>query len=311
MRPLGSEVELAELPHRIVTYQQLRLSGLSARQIQYRVEKKALRAVLPGVYTYDDDIESFLVRATALSIRYPEGFLSGAAAARYWEMRRGMPDHLEFTIPASRRPYRAEFAQFRYTSSIHEEDAFSFVDGLRVGSPVRTVFDAAGRLDTFGLRSMIQAGLDKGLFDQASLDEAGTRLCTRGRRGSRVFRFVMEAAADSAPVQSEAELILLDALRAAGLDPVPQCPVRLINGATVHLDAGFPEVLLGVEVDGPTHDDPIAVHRDKNRDFLVAPRGWQVLRPTADQVRANTRPVVAYILQTYRTRQRQLGPGTP
>lgn len=172
-----------------------------------------------------------------------------------------------------------------------EDDVFLANGGLRVSMPARAVFENAGRLDLFALRSLVQSGIRERLFDAAALNEIGERLCNRGRRGTRLFRLILETAEQTSPVDSEEELMLLDALRAVGLsDAVPQQPVRLASGFTVHLDIGIPSSRLGAEVDGPTHDDPIAVHRDKSRDFHVAVQGWHVVRIPADDVRRGLRP---------------------
>jgi len=265
--------------------------------------------VLDHVYAKDSGLDPFLARAIALCLRYPDGFVSGAAAARYWGLRRGVPGHHEFTVPEPARPRGVSFALFHSTTRIDEVDVFPSPDGLRVSAPGRAIFEAASRLDQYGLRSMVQDAFKDGLVTAESLDDVASRLCTAGRRGSRLFQSVVSSIPSEAPVHSEDELLLLDALRARGLDVVPQCPVRLSSGFTIHLDVGIPDSMFGVEVDGPLHDDPIATHRDHARDLLAAVQGWQVARVPVSVLRTQLRALVPQLEHIARKRSRLLVPG--
>lgn len=313
MRRLDVEVDLAELSHRLVTRPQLRHHGLSDAQIRLRIAKGVLHPVIPGVFSLDPPSDDFITRAVALCLRCPDGFVSGAAAARYWGLRRGIPDLLEFTVAPRGQPRGVHWALLRYSNNRDPRDIFLTADGLRVSTPARAVFESAMRLDEFGLRSMVESGLGQHLFDLHVLEEVGSRLCQRGRHGSRLYRRVCEVAGDRTPVDSEEELRLLDALHKAGIsEAVPQQPVRLAGGFTVHLDVGIPTSRLGLEVDGPTHDDPIAVHRDKARDRQVTIQGWHVLRVTTEEIRRMLRAVTAQVLAVHHQRLVQLGrPGSP
>ena len=309
MRRVEDELKRAQLNHRLVTYDELRLD-FSPAQIRRRLAGGMLYQVIPRVYCLDQPGNDFLTRATALSLRCPDGFVSGAASSRYWGLRKGIPDLYEFTVPSKGRPIGVEFALLRFADNVAEDDVFLADGGLRVSMPARAVFENAGRLDLFALRSMVQSGIKEGLLDATALNEVGERLCHRGRRGTRLFRLILEAAEHSSPVDSEEELILLDALRGAGMtDATPQQPVRLGSGFTVHLDIGIPSARLGAEVDGPSHNHPIAVHRDKSRDFHVAVQGWQVVRVPAEEVRRGLRPITAKLMEIARQRSVLLQPG--
>jgi very-short-patch-repair endonuclease len=198
------------------------------------------------------------------------------------------------------------FAQIHYVSDARE-DVFDALDGLRVSTPARAVFEAASRLDEFGLRSMIQSGLKNRAFTVKELEQVGQRLCAPGRRGTRLFRSVVAQTPTEPPVHTEAELVMLDALRAAGLDAHPQYPVQLSNGATVHLDIGIPRALVGVEIDGNSHDDPVVAHRDKSRDLHVSAQGWQVVRVPEPAAKRNTRVVTAHVVRICAIRAGMLG----
>jgi very-short-patch-repair endonuclease len=304
MRNLGFEVDLVELNHQLITTTQLRHT-LTQRQIRYRVAIGELHPVVSGVYSRQPGPHDFVTQATAFCLAVPTSFLSGAAAARYWELRRGV-EQLEFTVPVGLRPRSHLGAVVHESGVIDDRDVFPAIAGLRVASPERSVFELAGRLDLAGLRSVVHSGLARNLLTPESLGTTGTRLCGRGRDGTRLFRSVMSVAGEPF-VHSEPELRLIEALRPheSSLGAVvAQHPIRVPNGYTIHVDVGIPRTQVGVEVDGPTHDVPIAAHRDRSRDLHAAAVGWQILRVSADDIVDNLRVVVAYVLEVCRHRAR-------
>lgn len=312
MRRLDDEVDFAGLTHRLITRPQLSRLGYTRDQIRYRVAAGLLCPVFDGVYCLDPGPFDFLTKSIALCLRYCDGFLAGAASGHYWGLRRGVPGLYEFAVPEGTcRPRGAPFALIRYTSFVGVGHVRSELDGLRVSSPARAVFESASRLDELGLRSMIHAGLHNGRFTREELATTGRELCTPGRRGTRLFRLVMDEMPDEAPVHSEEELILLEALRATDLpELVPQYPLTLPNSTTIHLDVAVPPARLDLEVDGPTHDDPIAVHRDKTRDLQVSVAGWLPMRIPAAQIRRRLRVVTAAVVHVARERIALLAPST-
>jgi very-short-patch-repair endonuclease len=303
-------VDLAELTHRLITRPQLSRLGYTPRQIRYRVAAGLLCPVFDGVYCLDPGPFDFLTTSIALCLRYRHGFLSGAASSRYWGLRRGVPGLYEFSVPEGTcRPRGAPFALIRDTAFVGKNHVRSELDGLRVSSPARAVFESASRLDERGLRSMIQAGLHEGLFTRDELTTTSCELCMPGRRGTRLVRLVTDGMPDEAPVHSEEELILIEALRATDLpEIVPQYPHLLPNGTTVHLDVAVPAARLDLEVDGPSHDDPIAVHRDKSRDLQVSVTGWLPMRIPTTTIRRQLRVVTAAVVHVARERISLLAP---
>lgn len=69
------------------------------------------------------------------------------------------------------------------------------------------------------------------------------------------------------------EYELFDALRAAGLNPVPQLAVSTFN-----IDFAFPAVKLAVEYDSRWHNSPVKRPMDRRKDAYLTSRGWTVLR---------------------------------
>src|SRR5262245_42064409 len=107
MRRLGDEVELAELTHHLITRQQLRLSEIPSHQIRYGVKAQRLYPVIDDVFSTIPGPFDFLTRAIAVSLRYPQGYLSGSGAISYWGMRKGSPELMEYTVPKGSRPRAA------------------------------------------------------------------------------------------------------------------------------------------------------------------------------------------------------------
>jgi hypothetical protein len=81
-------------------------------------------------------------------------------------------------------------------------------------------------------------------------------------------------------LQSDLELRVLQEIERQSLPaPVTQCPVILPNGAVIHLDFGWPDCRVGLEVDDPTwHDGVEDRQRDHRRDRKAAMVGWTVPR---------------------------------
>lgn len=60
-------------------------------------------------------------------------------------------------------------------------------DGIRVTSPVRTVFDLTKHVEPITLESVIEQGLRRRQFDITALYDVGKLLCRRGRDGASQF----------------------------------------------------------------------------------------------------------------------------
>lgn len=69
------------------------------------------------------------------------------------------------------------------------------------------------------------------------------------------------------------ELAFLDALRSAGLDPIPQLAITSYN-----VDFAFPGCKLAVECDPRWHMTKSRLERDRKRDAKLTAMGWTVLR---------------------------------
>jgi very-short-patch-repair endonuclease len=241
----------------------------------------------------------------AVCLAVPSGWISGVTAANYWRMR-GVPrGRIEVTVPGTKRP-RLTLARVRRTN-LREPEIVETLLGGRVSSPAQTLFEISYELDDRALRNAFEYSLEVGLVTHDDIDRTAAKAIAMGRNGSTRFRRVIcDRPSDLPPVMSHDELILIEALASVGIQVERQFPLLMPGGSTIYLDAAIPDIRLGLEIDGPTHDTVTGVHRDKHRDLLLAAEGWQVLRPTTDDVRHRLRATVSIIEAVIRNRRRDL-----
>jgi very-short-patch-repair endonuclease len=76
--------------------------------------------------------------------------------------------------------------------------------------------------------------------------------------------------------------------------PVTQCPVELPDGSIIHVDFGWPEWKVGLEVDDPAwHSGALESQRDARRDRKATMQGWAVPRVSRLDVEQGIRDAVA------------------
>ena len=207
-----------------------------------RVQLGRLHRVLPGVLSTTAGPFDVAQRELAICLSIPGAVLSHASAAAYWGIRRAQKDRVEVTVP-HRTWVLDRRAVVHYSNRMPDHHVVDLVDGGRVTSVARTVFDLGGVLDEQGHLSVIEDVRNKGLCTDAELGEVYHDLCGRGRRGSAAWQRLAQLTDRAArPTMSELELEFQEALVAAGLPPaVQQHPVVLPNGRTAYLDLAYPD----------------------------------------------------------------------
>jgi hypothetical protein len=299
-----SIVRIAERRHNLITTGELERLGLSNRSIQRRTARGQLRSLLPNVFTTGERPDTVRRRELALCLSHPDAVLSYSSAAAYWGIRRAPKDRVEVTVPKGLR-LRGASAVVHYSNRIPDTHVVETIDGGRVTSVARTVFDLGGVLDTQGHLSIIEDVRNKGLCTDAELGEVYADLWGRGRRGSASWDRLAELTArESRPTMSELELELQQALVDAGLPAaVQQHPVTLPSGRTAYLDLAYPECRLDIEVDhSKWHATTSAVERDKARDNGLAVLVWERLRFTELMLDRSMRVCVAEAREVRDTR---------
>ena len=270
----------------LVTDDEIQRLGLSERAIRERIDARRLHRVATGVLSTHPGPYDVSQRELAICLSVPDAALSHASAAAYWRIRRAPKDRVEITVPKGLRVSDRR-AVVHYSSHLPGHHVVELLDGLRVTSVARTVFDLGGVLDEQGHLSIIEDVRNKRLCTDAELGEIYGDLCGRGRRGSAAWARVSALVERvGRPAMSELELTLQNGLIAAGLPPaVQQHPVELPNGRLAFLDLAYLGPRLDIEIDHTTwHSTVSAVEHDKARDLGLAVLGWERLRFTDQDV---------------------------
>lgn len=307
---VSSVVRLAARRHHVVTREELfQELQLTSTQVNRLLSQGLLTPVRRGIFLVGSDVPSFAQLQRVACAVHPEVMLSGPGTAGFWGLRRAAREDLEVTVPTGLE-LTIPRARIRRSNCIAPTDAVLSPDGLRVTTPARLLFDLADRVDRFTLRSVHEDALNRELVTAEQIADIADRLCGRGRPGSQMFRDVVLARSPEAPpVQSEDELVLVEALVAAGLpEPARQHPVRLPNGRIVYLDVFIGESLVDVEVDHSTwHAGLVDVHRDKSRDAALRQLGIEPYRVTDHHVRHELAATVGLIADYHEHRLALLG----
>jgi very-short-patch-repair endonuclease len=307
-------MRVAEQRNGLVTRDQLRSLGLSYQGIGRLTRSGLLHPVrdpvLTRVFQVEPGMLDFEQRALAVCLEDDGVTISHGTAAQLWNLRRAPRNQLEVVV-GHRSKVSVPHLLVHRSNRLDERDVTHRVDGMRLTSPARVLFELAGVLDVSALRSAAEDALNRRLVSPESLHDVGERLLGRGRRGAKVFRELLELhPGDQPPVGSEDELAFEAALHRAGFYPVRQYPLALPGGQKVRLDFAFPEERVDVEIDHwQWHLDRAAQQRDKARDVAMSRLGWISLRFTDDDANRRTVACVAAVREVLATRRTQLGLG--
>lgn len=275
-------VRIAERRLDVVTSRDFQRLGLDQRNAARHAARGALQHLTGDVYATSVQRASTEQWELALCLGHPSAVVSHSSAAAFWGLRRAVKGRIEVTIPKGDR-LRGTPAVVHHSNLMPDDHVVEVVDGRRVTSVARTVFDLGGASDALGHRSLVEDARNKGLCSDAELGEVYRTLACKGRRGSAAWERIADLVEQAAPpVMSELELALHDALVARGLPaPVRQHPVRLPSGRTVHIDLAYPSWSVAVEADHSAwHTSPSAVENDKARDVGLITMGWATMRFT-------------------------------
>lgn len=284
---------LAGAQYGVITRAQLLAAGLTSRRLQSRVRTGALRPLHLGVYILGHlrgalEPERAPVMAAVLACG-PGALLSYTHAGWLWKVNEKPSSSrpVEILMPAGRTPARRPGIRAPRPGRLYPGDC-STVDAIPVTSPGRTLCDLARVLSRRELERAVARAERQQLISAAELRE---RLNGQpGRPGAPLLRAILEQDGGPAFTRSEAELRLLDLVRASGL-PEPEANV-LTHG--YEIDFLWREAGIAVEVDGFVyHSSRRSFASDRRRDAELLDTGIIVIRVTWEQiVREPTRIVV-------------------
>jgi hypothetical protein len=263
---------------------------------------KAWLHVMHDVYADARLPQDHALKCTAAMLRLPPGaVLAGPSAAALDGVHHaaGFTDDVHAIVPTKMHvgPQRG--------IRVHSTDVDPMDTVVRSGiprtTPARTAWDVAAWLDTPAAVSIIDSLLALRLVTPAELTVRATRGQEQGRRGSRRARQAILLADGRA--QSPPESILRVRLVLAGLPPpVPQHPVAIPSGLTLHPDLAWPEFQVAVEYDGLWHGTTKQFHHDRQRLNRLSGAGWLVLHVTSDRLRRDFPGILCEIQQALESR---------
>lgn len=280
------------------------LQLVSHDHLDRAIRRGELVRVLPRVMTWAGRQNSVEVRTrAALAFAGPDALLSHATAAQRWNMT--LPDssgeHVHVAIP---RPRQNRTTGFVVVHRLNEADAAvapMMRRGLPVTDPVRSLVASWAILDTAERRDVVIDAVRQRIVSGTSiLDATAEWSQLRGRRELR------QLAADlAAGAQSELEIFGLHKVFEHPSLPRPrrQFPV-LAGGRRYFLDLAYPDIRLGIELDGAAHHSARADReRDLRRDAQLAVEGWHIVRITYRRLTSDPEAVRRELVQIIATRR--------
>lgn len=305
-RKVAGIISAAEQRNGIVLIEDLNQLGVSAGMRYHLVKEGVIRPLHRGVvFALGRATLDIATEIAAACWAVPDSWASGNTAAEYWGIRRIPRGRIELSTHDRRNP-RLSGVRIRRTNLV-DIAVVHLVTGGVVSSPAQTLFEIAHETDDRTLMSAFEDCVNRQLASVAEIRAFGSKAVKMGRPGSARFRRVILGRPDDLPIaMSHAELLLAVAIESEDHRWKRQHQLRLPGGSSAFLDIARPDIKLGVEVDGALHDSTPAVHSDKHRDIAAAELGWQVLRPTTDDIERSLKSVVSRVLSIAKTREAQL-----
>jgi len=273
----------------VITLDQARAAGLSARVIQRRLKSGDWVRCSRGVYFVNDRPFSDAARIRAAVWGYGASAAASGLTAAWWHaLTRFAPEIAEVTVPRDSHGRRHTDTRVRRRSL----DECDIVErrGLRVTSLPLTVVEAAAKRG--GGPKLMDNALQRHV-DLNSLWHAHLR--NKGRTGAPRSRRLLQAASDGS--RSVAERLLIKILNDADITGW-KANYRV---GDYRVDVGFPGPRVALEVDGMAfHTGAEEFQIDRQRQNAIVINGWQVLRFTwldlteyPDRVVAVTRAAIS------------------
>ncbi|CAN5426125.1 MAG: type IV toxin-antitoxin system AbiEi family antitoxin domain-containing protein [Acidimicrobiia bacterium] len=289
--------ELAARQRGLVLRSQALALGLTATMLHGRLGSGALVRARPGVYLLPGHpfTRIALLQAATEALT---AVVSHESAAETHELPYATRGLVVVTVPIRTTHTYPDVTVHQSTDLLlhHIEE----VDGLRVTTVPRTIFDLASRLRRRRLRMLIEQAVIERRCSWDDLVEIGGELIRRGRPGSRSFRSVMsEIGPGLARAESVLEMLAVTLLADTGLpSPVQQYPFPWREVREGRVDLAYPEQRMIIELDGRRwHSRTESLDGDHQRDRTAQLAGWRVFRFTWHQLESNPHDFVATVTE--------------
>jgi very-short-patch-repair endonuclease len=277
---------LAQAQHGLVTTAQAVKALGPGRKARW-VGERRLVSVQPGVFRVAGAPATWHQSVLA-AVLATDGVASHRSAAEVWGLIQPA-GYVEVSISPDRQPTLRPPAGLHRIGDLHPELAVERA-GLPITDAVRTVIDLGLVLPKWGVRDALSRGITTKLLGVKEVGWLRDALARQGRNGTGVMRMVLEerlllGGADESVLEERFSALV----RRQGL-PMPAFQHEVWHGGRfmARIDAAYPELLLGIEMDGyESHSSPAAFQRDRTRQNRLVALGWTVLRFTwADVLRS-------------------------
>jgi very-short-patch-repair endonuclease len=259
--------QLAGRQHGVVSRAQLLAAGLSAREIERRVQSGRLHPLHRGVYAVGHRVVSqrgWWMAATLAT----GGVLSHRSAAALWGLR-VWNGRIDVTTRSARRARRGVLLH----RAVLADDEITIRDGIPVTTPARTQLDLAAVLQRQQLQHAINEAERQRLEGAQHLTQRHPT-----KKGTANLRTL----APPTHTRSDLEAAFHSFLNHRRF-PTPQTNV-LIEGFEV--DFAWPTSRLIIELDSwEYHRTRAEFEADRRRDRILTAKGWRVLRVTSEDLR--------------------------
>ena len=286
----------------IASVQQLLDARVSRSSVDRARKSCVLEDVLPGVYKLAGTELTFRAKCIAALLYFgPDAYLGGKTAAAIhgcrgmgWEVvhvRVRATAHVVSGLPA--------WIRVRRTAWRLDGDVVTLTDGLRVSTPLRTLFDIASQVNQHRFERIAEDMWHLNLVTPTQADDYLALVRRSGRRGVARFEAWVERTSNrERPAQSGLELDLIDAIVAAGLpEPERQHPLTLPSGELVHIDVAWTHIQFGLEPGHSWwHGGDLQVRKDYARDNACGEIGWFIRR--LDEKQCNDRQEAVRVVKS-------------
>jgi hypothetical protein len=256
---------------------QARDAGFTDHQVRRRVAEGRWDRPVRGVLVLCGTADDARRRATVASLARPDGAVSHLSAAALLGLGVPAPPLPVLTVPpgTSARTPVAHVRRLPLPPELVVRQG-----AVRLTAPARTIVDCATVLGPRLAGRLVDEALHDRLVTVAQVEAAldGSRH-VRGR-AREVVLGALDVWAGPIRLGSAGEARLLRQLRSWGLpEPARQVPVRDGSGRVIaRLDAGWPELRLGLEYDSTRWHGPLAWAHDEERHAALEALGWQIER---------------------------------
>ena len=270
----------------LITTEEAKQAGISRGSLQRFVERQELIRIHRGVFRHAAVPVTLDLRLQAgLLAIGPKSVISHRAALARHGARSFSSQLVEITHRSRSVPVREGMRVHR--SRVLDDVDVVDLDGIASTAPGRTLVDTAMVLPAQLVVRYAQAWIaDKKL----TIDDLSAAIERAGNHpGGRALRARLSALFDEVDSVEEAKLGAI--LRDAGIGPELHHLVTTAHGDTFELDWAYPDVLIGLEVDGyGIHLRSEGVFDDDRwRRNELEIDGWQILNFTSRHVRRPAR----------------------